>query len=82
MSYRSHVGMALVVGVALMLAGCASYYMVKDPGSGAEYYTTKVKKSHNVVVFTDAKTSAQVTLQSSQVLEITKDQYEAAVKPH
>jgi hypothetical protein len=32
--------------------------------------------------FVDSKTSADVTLQSSQVLEITKDQYQAAVNPH
>jgi PBP1b-binding outer membrane lipoprotein LpoB len=82
MNYRHHIGIGLVLGTALVLTGCASYYMVKDPASGTEYYTTKVKKSHNAVVFTDAKTSADVTLQSSQVLEITKDQYDAAVKPH
>jgi hypothetical protein len=82
MTYRNHVGTVLVLGAALALMGCASYYMVKDPASGTEYYTTKVKNSHNAVVFKDAKTSAEVTLQSSQVLEITKDQYEAAVNPH
>jgi hypothetical protein len=82
MNHRIRVGTALALCAALGLMGCSTYYMVKDPGSGTEYYTTKVKKSHNAVTFRDAKTSADVTLQSSQVLEVTKDQYQAAVNPH
>jgi hypothetical protein len=73
---------SVILSLGVLLSGCTTYYMVKDPASGTQYYTTKVKSSHNAVLFTDAKTSAQVTLQSSQVLEITKDQYEAAVNPH
>jgi hypothetical protein len=82
MSLRTRIATCIVLTVPLVLSGCTTYYMVKDPASGSQYYTTKVKKSHNAVLFTDAKSSAEVTLQSSQVLEITKDQYQAAVNPH
>jgi hypothetical protein len=82
MSLRTRIATCIALSLTLGLSGCTTFYMVKDPTSGSEYYTTKVKKSHNAVIFKDAKTSAEVTLESSQVLEITKDQYQAAVNPH
>ena len=82
MSLRTGITTSIVVAMALCLAGCTTYYMVKDPASGTEYYTTSIKKSskNNSVNFKDAKTSATVTLQSSQVLEIPEDQYKAALQ--
>ena len=82
MSLRTRITTCIALSFSLGLSGCTTYYMVKDPASGTQYYTTKVKKSHNAAIFTDAKTSAEVTLESSQVLEITRDQYQAAVNPH
>lgn len=82
MKLCTRLGVLLVASATLGLGGCTSYYMVKDPAGGSQYYTTSVKRSHNVVTFKDAKTSADVTLQSSQVQEITKDQYQSAVGSH
>ena len=81
MSLRTGITTSIVVAMALGVAGCTTYYMVKDPASGTEYYTTSIKKNkkNDSVKFKDAKTSATVTLQSSQVLEITEEQYKAAV---
>jgi len=82
MKLGTRLGVLFIASATVGLGACTSYYMVKDPAGGTQYYTTNVKRSHNVVTFKDAKTSADVTLQSSQVQEITKDQYETAVGSH
>ena len=83
MNIRSRFGVPVAVALSLGLAGCGStYYLVKDPGSGAEYYTTTVKKSGSAVEFKDSKTLTNMTLQNSQVSEITKVQYSAATGQH
>jgi hypothetical protein len=83
MNTQSRFGVSLMIVLCLGLAGCAStYYLVKDPSNNAEYYTTSVKKSGSAVEFKDAKTLTNVTLQNSQVSEITEDQYRAATGQH
>ena len=83
MNIRSRFGVPVAVALSLGLAGCGStYYLVKDPGSSAEYYTTAIKKSGSAVEFKDSKTLTNMTLQNSQVSEITKDQYSAATGQH
>ena len=72
----------LVVGlcVGLLVVGCASYYKVTDPQTGKEYYSEKVETlSGGAVKVKDARTSSIVTLQNSQVIEITSDEYKAAL---
>ncbi|MFT3683724.1 MAG: hypothetical protein QM783_02160 [Phycisphaerales bacterium] len=65
---------------AAVLGGCTTYYQVNDVATQRSYYATKVDKHGNGAVrLTDAKTGADVTLQSSEVKEISKEQYEAAV---
>ena len=78
MSVSKAVAVALV---ALGLAACGggSYYKVTDPGNGKDYYTEDVKRSGPAVMFKDAQTGAETTLQNSQVLEIDKRTFEAAV---
>jgi hypothetical protein len=72
----------LIAASALMLGACTTYYMVKDPQSGQQFYTTSIsQKKGQAVVFKDEASGAQVTLQSSQVSEISKDQYKAAIAP-
>jgi hypothetical protein len=63
--------------IAMFLSGCSSYYAVRDPASGAQYYTTDVDKTGitGAVKFKDAKSGSQVTLQSSEVKEISKDEF-------
>ena len=63
------------------LAGCSHYYKVNDPAGNKEYYTTDVDRSRaGAVKIKDAKTGAVVTLQSSEVKEISEEEYDAAVK--
>jgi len=64
------------------MAGCTSYYRVSDPAGTKEYYTKDIDKSKaGTITFKDEKTGAEVTLQSSEVKEISEDQFNAAVKP-
>jgi uncharacterized protein YceK len=73
---------ALLTVAATTLAGCATYYKVTDPASGREYYTTQVDKSREggAVTLRDDKTKSEVTLQSSEITEIEKSTYDAALK--
>jgi hypothetical protein len=65
----------------VLLAGCGGgYYMVRDPRSGTAYYTTDVDKAGSAVKFKDAKTGSAITLQSSEVKEISKDEFTKALK--
>ena len=72
----------MVLGLALLfLSGCGGYYMVTDPTSKNVYYTEDVdhNKSTGAVKFKDAKTGGSVNLQSSEIKEITKDEFKAGV---
>lgn len=67
--------------LAMAAAGCTSYYRVTDPASGKSYYTTEVKNAgrSGAVKVKDAKTGSMVTLQSSEVKEISEDEYKAGL---
>jgi glycyl-tRNA synthetase (class II) len=69
--------------MAGLLAGCGGgYYRVNDPGGTKEYYTTDIDETKTgAITFKDEKSGSQVTLQSSEVKEISKDEFKAAVKP-
>ncbi|MCG6973627.1 MAG: hypothetical protein LJE66_10830 [Desulfobacterales bacterium] len=69
--------MLFLVGIV----GCGSYYMVKDPTSGNVFYTTKIKaEKGGAIMFEDNKTQTSVTLQNSEVKEISKEQYKSALE--
>ena len=54
--------------------------MVVDPITKNVYYTEEVKESKSgAVKFIDAKTGKDVTLQKSEVKEVTKDEFKAGV---
>jgi len=76
----SRLGMYTICGFMMVMAGCTTYYRVTDPASGKEYYTTNVKDKgrSGAVKITDDKTGSSVTLQSSEVREISEDEYKAA----
>lgn len=70
---------AMLLVACLLLAGCTSYYRVTDLATQQNYYTTDVDtKSSGAVVFKDSRTGSQVTLQSSQITEINKEEYQHA----
>ncbi len=70
----------VVLGLVLLAAGCASYYKVKDTQSGKEYYTKDIDHIHGgAVQLKDTRTGSVVTLQNSEVKEISSEEYEAGL---
>lgn len=68
------------LAVGLLVTACATYYKVQDPGTGNTYYTDKVKREGSgAAMFKDARTNAEVTIQNSVIMEITKDEYKAGI---
>jgi hypothetical protein len=72
----------IVCGLIAGVAGCSSHYRVTDPASGKTYYTTKINEAGRAgaVKIKDDRTGSTVTLQSSEVKEISADEYEAGLK--
>ena len=68
--------------LVLATLGCTTYYMVRDPGTGKAYYTTEVNSagSTGAVKFKDDRTGSVVTMQSSEVKEISSEEYQAGIK--
>jgi hypothetical protein len=71
-----------VMALIALSAGCASYYQITDQVSKRVYYTRDYDRTDSgAVQFQDARTRADVTLQSSEIIAISKQQYEAGLKP-
>ena len=73
----------ILCGMLTLVAGCGgNYYRVNDPTGNKEYYTTDIDQTKaGAVTFKDEKSGSKVTLQSSEIKEISKDEFKAAVKP-
>ena len=70
----------VVVGLAVMLGGCARYYQVSDVATGKVYYTNDVDyKKGGAVGFEDEKTKSRITLQSTEVKKINKEKFNVGV---
>jgi hypothetical protein len=80
---KMHTAVWVLCGIAAVVAGCTTtYYRVNDPAGSREYYTTKIDKTMaGAITFKDEKSGSMVTLQSSEVKEISGDEFEAAMKP-
>jgi hypothetical protein len=66
--------------VGLLVVGCASYYKVTDPQSGKTYYTQEIESiKGGAVKVNDARTGSIVTLQNSEVKEISEKDYKAGL---
>jgi len=73
--------MCMGAGMISLLAACSHYYRVNDPAGSKIYYTTEVDEGvGGAIKIKDEKTGALVTLQSSEVKEISEQEFEAAVK--
>ncbi len=73
---KSCLKVLMVGAMVVLLAGCSSYYTVTDPMSEKVYYTKKVdNKDGGAVVFLDALTGREVTLQNSEVMEIEEAEF-------
>lgn len=79
---KLHLILALIICGLTTFSGCSSYYRVTDPASGKTYFTTKINEAGRAgaVKIKDEKTGSTVTLQSSEVKEISADEYEAGLK--
>jgi hypothetical protein len=65
----------------LFATGCTTYYRITDLPTRRTYYTTDVDRtSSGAVQFYDEKTLSTVTLQSSEIVEITRGAFEEAVR--
>ena len=73
--------LCVVAGMISLVTACSHYYKVNDPAGSKEYYTTDVDKvKGGAIKIKDEKTGAIVTLQSSEVKEISEEEFEKAVK--
>ena len=72
-----------VCGMAGLLVGCGgNYYRVNDPAGDRQYYTSDIEQTKTgAITFKDKKSGSVVTLQSSEVKEISEDEFKAAVTP-
>jgi hypothetical protein len=69
-------GWIVVILGASLACGGAKYYTVKDPSTGKVYYSEDIKKKEGgAVTLTDAKTSSTVTIQNSEVTEVSEQTY-------
>ena len=72
--------LVIVVGLVVMLGGCASYYQVSDVTTGKVYYTNDIDHlKGGALEFKDAKTKSEITLQSTEVKKINKEQFNVGV---
>ena len=71
-----------LLGLTVLASGCPNYYLVTDPASGKSYYTNDIDEAGRAgaVKFKDEKSGSVVTLQSSEVKEISSKEFEAALK--
>ena len=78
----TYLAFGVLCGMAGLLAGCGgNYYKVNDPAGERLYYTTEIEQSKaGAVTFKDKKSGSKVTLQSSEVKEISEDEFNAGVK--
>ena len=78
----THVVLGILCGTAGLLTGCGgNYYKVNDPAGAKLYYTTKIEQTKaGAITFKDSKSGSKVTLQSSEVKDISKEEFEAGVK--
>ncbi|HUJ19236.1 MAG TPA: hypothetical protein VL197_14730 [Nitrospirota bacterium] len=69
-----------VLGLVLLVCSCASYYKVTDPQTGSVYYTEKVDQlTGGAVKLKDARSGSLVTIQNSEVKEISSTEYKAGL---
>jgi len=70
-------------GLVTLVASCGGdFYRVNDPAGDKQYYTKDIKQTKSgAITFKDEKSGSKVTLQSSEVKEISEDEFKAAVKP-
>jgi hypothetical protein len=74
---------SVILGMLTLVSGCTNYYKVTDPHSGKTYYTTKIEKAKKsgALKLTDERSGETVTVQNSELKEVSKDEYNAGLYP-
>lgn len=73
--------MLIIPVLATFTTACSHYYAVRDPGGSKTYYTTDIDNTKaGAIKLKDQKSGSVVTLQSSEVKEISEEEFIAAVK--
>jgi hypothetical protein len=66
--------------ILLFATGCTTYYRITDQATGRAYYTTDYDRTDSGgVKFEDARTHATVTLQSSEITEVSRSEFRVDV---
>jgi len=75
------IAFGILCGVAGLLGGCGGdYYRVNDPAGDKLYYTTDIDRTKTgAITFKDKKSGSTVSLQSSEVKKISKQEFEAGI---
>ena len=77
----TQINLYVLCALVAVLVGCTTYYRVNDPVGSKEYYTTDIEETKTgAIMFKDEKSGSQVRLQSSEVKEISKEEFTDAVK--
>ena len=75
------IGTTLSVLLSLAAVGCGSrFYIVNDPYTGKTYSTQNVDRFHSGnISFKDEKTGKKVSIQNSEIQEVTGGEYQKAL---
>jgi hypothetical protein len=66
--------------VVLLASGCTSYYRITDQSTRRTYFTTGYDRTGSgAVQFYDEKSRSDVTLQSSEIVEISRDEFNSGL---
>jgi hypothetical protein len=73
---------AVLVLSLTVLSACGTRYIVRDPSTGAEYYTTDVDDvgKAGAVRFKDERTGSVVTLTTSEVRKVSRERYAEGIQ--
>jgi hypothetical protein len=70
----------LTLLILVAIIGCTTHYRVTDPTTEKDYYTTEIKKEGGgSVKFIDEKTNKSITLNSSEIEEISEEEYNKGI---
>jgi hypothetical protein len=67
--------------ILIFAAGCTTYYRVTDQSTRRAYYTTDIDRTDSGAVrFYDEKSRANITLQSSEIIEISREAFDSGIR--
>ena len=70
----------LACAAVTMLGACTHYYKVRDPVSDKIYYTDDLdNEGGGAILFKDYVTKQQIRLSNSEVIRITRDEFDANI---